>query len=160
MITLPIWLFVLMVVLFLGSLLGMWSATIATRLNRLHIRTDAARINLEGALRARAAVISAKQPELSGVVTQVISIPLRTGAMGARSDAENALLHRVDEAVTRDPVFADVSARVDLASRFYNDAVNDTLSVRARPIVKVLRLAGRAPLPEFYEAMTTTQLHV
>ena len=40
--------------------------------------------------------------------------------------------------------------RHDLAVRFYNNAVADTRRLRLRPIIRMLRLAGTAPLPEFY----------
>ena len=40
--------------------------------------------------------------------------------------------------------------RHDLAVRFYNNAVADTRRLRLRPLIRVLRLAGTAPLPEFY----------
>ncbi len=41
--------------------------------------------------------------------------------------------------------------QVFLARRFYNDAVAVTLAARRRRLVRVLRLAGQAPLPEFFE---------
>lgn len=40
--------------------------------------------------------------------------------------------------------------RYDLAVRFYNNAVADTRRLRLRPVIRVLRLAGTAPLPEFF----------
>lgn len=40
--------------------------------------------------------------------------------------------------------------RHNLAVRFYNNAVADTRRLRLRPLIRVLRLAGTAPLPEFY----------
>jgi hypothetical protein len=41
--------------------------------------------------------------------------------------------------------------QVFLARKFYNDAVAATAAARRRPLVRVLRLAGGAPLPEFFE---------
>ena len=41
--------------------------------------------------------------------------------------------------------------QVFLARRFYNDAVAVTLSARRRRLVRLLRLAGNAALPEFFE---------
>jgi hypothetical protein len=41
--------------------------------------------------------------------------------------------------------------QVFLARKFYNDAVAATRTARRRPLVRVLRLAGGAPLPEFFE---------
>lgn len=45
----------------------------------------------------------------------------------------------------------DVSDRVLMARRFYNDAVRDTRDLRERPVVRALRLAGRAPMPDYVE---------
>jgi 8-oxo-dGTP pyrophosphatase MutT (NUDIX family) len=46
---------------------------------------------------------------------------------------------------------ADAEARVLLARRFHNDAVRDTLTLRERPAVRMLRLGGTAPLPSYFE---------
>ena len=158
MITLPVWLVGLLVVLVVVVVIAVWASAFASRLNRLHVRTDAARISLEGALRARSAVISTLQPELSQQVASVNRVALRATDMGARSGAENELLAELDTHVFTQTAFVDASTRVDLAARFYNDAVADTLAVRGRPAVRLLHLAGRAPLPEFYEAMQTGEL--
>lgn len=45
----------------------------------------------------------------------------------------------------------DVTDRVGMARRFYNDAVRDTRSLREQMIVRSLRLAGRAPMPDYVE---------
>ncbi|WP_273354073.1 hypothetical protein [Corynebacterium resistens] len=155
MITMSAWLFAAFVLLFIAAVVGMWASGVAQRLNRLHIRTDAARISLQGALDARAAVVEALQPELAEDVNRLASTVLRATNMGSRSDAENAVARRLDSSVLANSSFISASTRVDLAARFYNEAVADTRSVRARPAVRVLKLAGRAPLPEFYEALTT-----
>lgn len=47
--------------------------------------------------------------------------------------------------------FEDVTDRVAMARRFYNDAVRDTRSLRERVTVRALRLAGRAPMPDYVE---------
>src|ERR1700733_2356653 len=41
--------------------------------------------------------------------------------------------------------------QVFLARKFYNDAVAATRAPRRTPLVRLLRLAGGAPLPEFFE---------
>jgi hypothetical protein len=41
--------------------------------------------------------------------------------------------------------------QVFLARKFYNDAVAATVAARRRPLARLLRLAGGAPLPEFFE---------
>lgn len=71
--------------------------------------------------------------------------------------AENALgleLAGVDPAALSDGLaeeLEDVTDRVGMARRFYNDAVRDTRALRERASVRALRLAGRAPMPDFVE---------
>jgi len=53
-----------------------------------------------------------------------------------------------------DELIAELEAaarQVYLARRFYNDAVAVTRQARQRPLVRLLRLAGNAGLPEFFE---------
>lgn len=45
----------------------------------------------------------------------------------------------------------DVTDRVSMARRFYNDAVRDTRSLRDQCMVRALRLSGRAPMPDYVE---------
>ncbi len=156
MITIPVWAMIATLVVILAIIVGLWASGMATRLNRLHIRTDSARVSLEGALHSRSAVIAALQPDLSQEVAQVNRVALRATDMGARSEAENELLSELKPEVWNAASFVEASSKVDLAARFYNDAVSDTLSVRTRPLVRVLRLAGRAPLPEYYEALLSS----
>ena len=74
-----------------------------------------------------------------------------------RETAENELsgaLARVDPAALPLALvaeLADAEARVLLARRFHNDAVRDTLALRERPAVRVLRLGGTAALPTYFE---------
>jgi hypothetical protein len=41
--------------------------------------------------------------------------------------------------------------QVFIARKFYNDAVAVTMAARRRPLARMLRLAGGAPMPEFFE---------
>lgn len=53
-----------------------------------------------------------------------------------------------------DPMSRDVMAawhRAALARRFYNDAVAQTVRLRSKPTVRLLRLAGRAAMPKTFE---------
>lgn len=45
----------------------------------------------------------------------------------------------------------DATDRVSMARRFYNDAVRDTRGLREQTAVRALRLAGRAPMPDYVE---------
>ena len=51
----------------------------------------------------------------------------------------------------------DVTDRVAMARRFYNDAVRDTRALREKASVRALRLAGRAPLPDYVELVDPGQ---
>ncbi|EUA54613.1 putative exopolyphosphatase [Mycobacterium xenopi 4042] len=75
----------------------------------------------------------------------------------AREACENELsaaLAMVDPAALPSALvaeLADAEARVLLARRFHNDAVRDTLALRERPTVRLLRLGGTASLPTYFE---------
>ncbi|MEO6879744.1 MAG: NUDIX domain-containing protein [Mycobacteriaceae bacterium] len=147
-------------------LIGLWVYSTAHRLDRLHVRTDAAWIALDSALGRRAAVVRA------AVAAGVADAHLATLADRAeraprseRGDAENELSGalssarrhaRADSAPARESPqlaaeLADAEARVQLARRFHNDAVRDTLALRSRRPVQLLRLGGTAAQPAYFE---------
>lgn len=158
MILVPWWavvLAILAVVLLVAALLA--SAT-ATRLNRMHVRTDLARSSLEAALGRRGAVARAAYPELGPDVARAEARRLTAADPHARADAENSLGAKLAAAIESrppEPTLAielhDATTRVELARRFYNDAVTDTRLLRMRPLVRGLRLAGTAPIPEYFD---------
>lgn len=71
--------------------------------------------------------------------------------------AENALgleLSTVERSSLRGSLVSEIEDAVDrvsMARRFYNDAVRDTRTLREWSTVRALRLAGRAPMPDFVE---------
>lgn len=143
-------------------LVGAWAYQTAHRLDRLHVRYDLSWQALDGALARRAVVARAVAVEaygggpdgkrLAGLADTAERAP-RT----AREAAENELsaaLSFVDPAslpVALVAELADAEARVLLARRFHNDAVRDTLALRDRPAVRMLRLGGTAALPTYFE---------
>lgn len=149
----------------LVALVGMWAYQTANRLDRLHVRYDLSWQALEGALGRRAVVARAvaveayRAPEdrAAGRRLMTLAGAAERAPRAARETAENELsaeLAMVD--VTRLPAplvaeLADAEARVLLARRFHNDAVRDTLALRERPAVRVLRLGGHAALPTYFE---------
>lgn len=142
----------LAVVLVLVALLAVRTAT---RLDRLHIRTDAAWAALDGLLAQRAAVVRA----LVGVPRSLRAAAerTRTALPGEREAAENELsaaLLALDR-VSLEPLvaaeLADVEQRVVIARRMHADAVRDTRALRGHRAVRWLRLAGSAPWPRFFE---------
>lgn len=159
----------LTVLLALGTLVAfvlamgaVWAFGTANRLDRLHVRYDLSWQALDSALARRAVVARAVAADSYGdlaVGRRLVALAdaAERSPRAGRETAENELstaLARVD--MTRLPTplvaeLADAEARVVLARRFHNDAVRDTLSLRERPIVRLLRLGGHAPLPTYFE---------
>lgn len=140
--------------------LGPWLLGTANRLDRLHIRTDAAWAGLDAAL-ARRAVVARAVAATSGITC---ADALRSAADQAelagreeREPAENELSRLLGELDrTRLPVglaeeLDDAEQRVVLARRVHNDAVRDTKALRRKRLVRWLRLAGTAAQPEYFE---------
>jgi hypothetical protein len=148
----------------------------ATRLDRLHVRTDAAWAALDAALGGRArAVIGVDAMRVDGggaalhraadaALLAGLDPALRTAVRRARrtcvavrEDVENelgrvlAVLDRGGLGAACADRLADAEQRVVIARRVYNDAVRDTLALRSHRMVRWLRLAGTAALPRYFE---------
>jgi hypothetical protein len=150
----------------LAVLLTMWVSFTATRLDRLHARVDAAQAALDAQLVRRAAallhVAQAADIGLSPAEHRRYEDVAQTaliGAPGDRQNAENAVGRAVVELVSgpaplppeSDRELREAAERVLIARRFYNDAVRDTRTLRARRMPRLLRLAGRRGLPQFFD---------
>lgn len=134
----------------------LWAYSTAQRLNRLHIRTDSARQALEASLDRRAALVGALIPGSVEAARQAEAIPLIYSRFADRSRAERRISAII--LMQQPPVpeaLVDAAARVELAHRFYNEAVTDTRDLRTRVSIRTLRLGGRAPLPEYFELVDT-----
>ncbi|WP_439660144.1 NUDIX hydrolase [Lentzea sp. HUAS TT2] len=147
-----------LVVVVVTLLLAVWILSIANRLDRLHVRTDAAWAALDAALARRAVVVRALlDTELSAAASRAESAP-----RADREQAENELsgllgaLDRRTVAPALTAELADAEERVMLARRVHNDAVRDTLLLRRRRVVRWLRLAGTAPQPSYFEIAEPT----
>ncbi len=150
---------VVLLVLLLFAALRLWLT--ANRLDRLHVRTEAAWSALEGALARR--IVATRAVAAAGGLEHPQSDELRRLADIAdhadrahRADAENDLsraLSTIPAASEPDLAaeLADASERVVLARRFYNDAVRDTRALRAVLFTRVFGLAGRAAMPDYFE---------
>jgi hypothetical protein len=123
----------------------------AVRLDRLHVRTDAAWAALDDALGRRAHAVRALDACLTAAEAALRAEPV------IREDVENelgraiAVLDRADLDPACAARLADAEQRVMIARRVYNDAVRDTLALRSRRMVRWLRLAGTAALPQYFE---------
>jgi hypothetical protein len=139
-------------------------ATRIRRLDRLHVRTDAARAGLEAALERRAdaalalaVALEASGGEAAGIRTSVADARAVHVRGEDREGAEN-VLGRELAAVARTGVpdavleeLVDAEQLLILARRVHNDAVRDTRDLRSRRLVRWLHLAGTAPMPEYFE---------
>ena len=154
--------------LLLSTLVALWLYGLAHRLDRLHVRTDSAWLALEAALGRRAAVVrvAVSTYERPGSEIAVLADRAERAPRREREAAENtlstALVRRRAGAST--PVLApelaaelaDAEARVQIARRFYNDAVRDTLALGCRRPVRWLHLGGTATLPAYFEIAERT----
>jgi 8-oxo-dGTP pyrophosphatase MutT (NUDIX family) len=129
----------------------------ANRLDRLHVRTDAARAALLAACERRAVVARVvarhrRDERLRATATRSERVP-----EGEREAAENdlsRLLADLDRAALPEELrgeLVEAEQRVMLARRVHNDAVRDTLALHSRRLVRWLRLAGRAPAPGYFD---------
>jgi hypothetical protein len=151
----------------LAILLTVWVMFTLTRLDRLHARVDAAWAALDAQLVRRTAALlgAAESPESgldkarrAGVETVVHTALAVTGDV-ERQEAENAVGRAVTDLTASSPTLreatrvelTDTANRVMIARRFYNDAVRDTRTLRARRMPRLLRLAGRRGMPQFFD---------
>ena len=152
-------------------LAGVYVSWRAGRLDRLHARVEAARAALDAALVRRSAV--ALELSAGGLLDPATSLLIASAAHDARAAgepderAESDLTRALRAALSQpgfrtalaarsggDELLAELESAVHqvfLARKFYNDAVAATRSARRRWLVRLLRLAGGAPLPEFFE---------
>ncbi len=152
-------------------LVGVYVSWRAGRLDRLHARVETARAALDAALVRRSAV--ALELAACGLLDPATSLLIAGAAHDARaagepnelaeSDLTRALRAALGQPGFRaalaergrgDELLAELEAaahQVFLARKFYNAAVAVTRAARRRWLVRVLRLAGGAPLPEFFE---------
>ncbi len=153
------------------AVVGVYVSWRAGRLDRLHTRVESARAALDAALVRRSSV--ALELAASGALNPAASLVLadlahdaraaRTGRELAESDLTRALRATFSQPDFRasldgrdgaDELLAELEStahQVFLARKFYNDAVAATLAARRRWLARALRLAGAAPMPEFFE---------
>lgn len=168
----PDWLIDIALALGVLLVLSMYVSWRAGRLDRLHVRLETARAGLDAALVRRAAV--ALELAASRLLDPATSLLLATAAHEARTAdterrefAESDLSRNVRAAVEQ-PDFrrllaaegsgaalldelAEAAQKVAFARRFYNDAVSAVRHARRKVLARVTPIAGRAPLPEFFE---------
>jgi hypothetical protein len=160
--TTGVWLLVATVVVLL---LLAWSLWTLTRLRRLSGRVERAWTALETQLQRRAGLadeLAREHPDALGEGTArrlaAAAADARTPPSGDRELAENALGRELRElpadlavptALQAD--LAGTGTRLQLARRFYNDAVRDTRELRHRRLARLLRVHAHRPLPRFFD---------
>jgi hypothetical protein len=153
---------------------GLYLRSVAGRLDRLHVRVEAAEAGLDAQLVRRSA--AANELAHSGLADPATAVLLadavdlaRAAAQGAlprREAPESALSEALRAALDADELaeLADAplgrqaleelraaSERVVLARQFHNEVVRATLRLRERRLVRWFRLAGTAPWPHAFE---------
>jgi hypothetical protein len=158
------------------TLLAWYLSFLASRLDRLHTRVEAAMASLDTQLVRRAAACldaaALLDPAAALFVADAAAQALAAGegtapaGLAGREEAENALGRairltfadpppggRAGEALSADVLTGLVRAweRVQLARRFHNDAVAQAQRVRRKRVVRWFRLAGTAAAPVMFE---------
>lgn len=154
------WLLVVLGVAVLATLLiiAVWALQTANRLDRLHVRYDLSWQALDAALARRAVVARAVAVDAYGDAPEArrlaaLADAAESAPRQSREATENELsaalaaVHPASVPAALINELSDAEARVVLARRFHNDAVRDTVALRERRPVRMLRLGGRAPLP-------------
>jgi hypothetical protein len=165
-----------LVLIAIVAISGVYVSWRAGRLDRLHTKVETARAALDAALVRRSSVTL--EIASSGLLDPAASVLLANLAHDARSAQSGRELAESD--LTRalrtvfsgpdvldslepgqlepgqgaDELIAELEStahQVFIARNFYNDAVAVTVAARRRPLARMLRLAGGAPLPEFFE---------
>ena len=146
---------------------GAWGYQTANRLDRLHVRYDLSWQALDAALARRAVVARASRRTLGDAADARQLVALADAAERAPRQAREACENKLSAALAMvDPEslpagliaeLADAEARVLLGRRFHNDAVRDTLALRERGMVRLLRLGGTASLPSYFEIAERSQ---
>ena len=154
-------------ILLLIVLIGWYLSFSASRLDRLHHRVETSWATLVSLLQKRAALAQeiVAESNLDPATAYLISTSA-TAARDAniieRSSAESVLseaLKLVQNAALDNSLelpsellveLSDLTSKVKLAINIHLEAVNATRNVRSQLIIRLFRLAGKAPLPVRY----------
>ena len=155
-------------VLFIVSLFAWYLSFLATRLDRLHHRVETSWANLDGLLQRRAAIaIEIARSEISDPASSLLltfaahqareaSVKDRSqaevglsGALGILLETSTGVQGKVEEDLLRE--LAELNEKIKVATSLHIESVNRTRLIRSKPIIRLFRLAGRAPLPVTYE---------
>lgn len=153
------------------AVIGVYVSWRAGRLDRLHTRVETAQAALDAALVRRSSVVLelAASGELDPATSLLLgeSAHIARSAQDSRELAESDLTRTLRAVLSQQGFTASVQdsegagellaeleateQQVFLARKFYNDAVAATVAARRRWLARAFRLAGGAPMPEFFE---------
>ena len=145
------------------SLIFAWYLTFtASRLDRLHHRVETSWASLDALLQQRAALaleishLPGIDPAVAMVLTQSAFLA-GEAEIAERSEAEEglaatiALLYETEDFQIKNPGLSErisaVTKRIEMAMQLHRETVHTTRVQRTRFLVRLFRLAGRAPLP-------------
>lgn len=147
----------------LVALIFLWYLTFtASRLDRLHHRVETSWASLDALLQRRAAIALeiAHSPSLDPAAAVVLTRSAylaREAEMAERSEAEESLANAIAlicESEDFHKEYPEISERLEVVTQkiriaidIHRESVATTKLQRSRPIVRIFRLAGRAPLP-------------
>jgi hypothetical protein len=160
--TTGVWLLVAAVVVLLFLAWTLWTLT---RLRRLSGRVERAWTALDSQLQRRAGLADELARDHADALGPGAAARLAAAAASARTPpsrdrelAENAVGRELRELpadlVVPAALHADLAGtgnRLQLARRFYNDAVRDIRELRGRRLARLVRLHARRPLPRFFD---------
>jgi hypothetical protein len=158
---------IIIAVAFALIIFGWYLSALASRLDALHHRVETSWAHLDALLQKRAAI--ALEIALSKGVDAATSLVLTAAAYQAReaniverSDAEVSLSQSL-ELILSDEVtlpsgidtgllesLKSLTEKISVGITIHTEAVNSARHLRSRPIFKLFRLAGHAPLPMRY----------
>lgn len=154
--------------LILIAIIAWYLSYSATRLDRLHHRVETSWANLDGLLQRRAAIaIEIARTEISDPAASLLltfaAHQARDANMRDRSQAESGLNGALEILLEGDHnsfqekelelinELKDLNEKIEMGIAIHVDAVNRTIKVRKKPIIRLFRLAGSAPEPIVYE---------
>lgn len=135
----------------------------ATRLDRLHHRVETSWAALDSLLQQRAAIAleiahsTFADPGTALILNQAAH-QAREADISERSEAESGLTAALaqlmwgqesEDALLRE--LSGVTDKIRVAVKLHVEAVNRTQLVRRKLVVRIFRLAGRAPLPSIHK---------
>lgn len=155
-------------ILILIAMIAWYLSYSATRLDRLHHRVETSWANLDGLLQRRAAIaIEIARTEISDPAASLLltfaAHQARDANMRDRSQAESGLNGALEILLEGDhnnfqekeleliSELKDLNEKIEMGIAIHVDAVNRTIKVRKKPIIRLFRLAGSAPEPIVYE---------